>query len=106
MAGAIEITTFKLKIGSSKDFVHANADIDAWLRRQPGFLSRHIAEIDDGTIVDILFWRSQDEAEDAASRIMTETSSSEVHAMINHGTVVWRVAAINHETEMLGSTKL
>lgn len=37
MTEAMEITTFKLVKGSSgDDFIAANADIDAWLKRQPG----------------------------------------------------------------------
>jgi hypothetical protein len=45
---ALEITTFRLVAGMScEDFVAANADVDAWLRRQPGFRSRRIAERDD-----------------------------------------------------------
>ncbi|MBR0696115.1 hypothetical protein [Bradyrhizobium lablabi] len=99
MAGAIEITTFGLKGFSCADFVEANADIDRWLKRQAGFLSRRIAERGDGTIVDMLLWRSADEAEHAASRIMSETASSKVHAMIDHGTVNWTVAPIHHTIE-------
>ena len=38
MNEAIEITTFKLAKGlTAKDFVAANADIDDWLKVQPGF---------------------------------------------------------------------
>ena len=47
MTEAIEVTTFRLNGRSCAEFVAANADIDAWLRRQPGFLSRRIAERDD-----------------------------------------------------------
>ena len=44
MPRAIEITTFRLSNGLTiDDFIAANADIDPWLRIQPGFVSRHIA---------------------------------------------------------------
>jgi hypothetical protein len=57
MTEAIEITTFRLVAGrTAKDFVAANADINEWLKRQPGFQSRRIAELDDGSIVDMLIW--------------------------------------------------
>ena len=41
MIEAVEITTFKLVRGCSGDkFIAANAEIDAWLKGQPGFRSR------------------------------------------------------------------
>jgi len=95
MTEAIEITTFKLVAGhDAADFVAANADIGAWLDRQPGFRSRRIAEMDDGSIVHMLIWDSAEEGEDAAARIIGETGQSPVHAMIDHRTVSWRIAEV------------
>jgi hypothetical protein len=48
MTEAIEVTTFRLKGRSCAEFITANRDIDAWLKRQPGFRSRRIAERDNG----------------------------------------------------------
>ena len=96
MAEAIEVTTFKLNGHSCKEFVAANADIDAWLRRQPGFRSRRIAERNDGTIVDMLIWDSAEHGRNAASGIMTEMGHSPVHGMIDHSTVDWTVAPERH----------
>ena len=73
-----------------------NADIDEWLRRQPGFLSRRIAEREDGTIVDVLTWASAEEGERAASGVMTEMGHSPVHSMIDERTVHWTVAPVRH----------
>jgi hypothetical protein len=98
MSTALEITTFKLVKGLGvNDFIAANADIDAWLKRQAGFQSRHIAELEDGSIVDMLVWSSTAEGEDAASRIMGETADSPVHAAINQRSVVWRIAQVRHQ---------
>ena len=37
MSEALEITPFKLVKGrSGDDFIAANVDVDAWLKRQPG----------------------------------------------------------------------
>ena len=96
MSEAIEVTTFKLNGQSCAEFVAANADIDAWLKRQPGFRSRRIAEREDGTIVDVLIWDSVKDGESAAKRIMTEMGHSPVHKMINQKTVDWNVAPIRH----------
>lgn len=98
MTEAIEITTFKLNAGcSAKQFVKLNASINAWLKRQPGFKARRIAELDDGSIVDVLFWASAAQGEDAASRIISETSDSPVHAAIAQRTVVWQIAKVLQE---------
>jgi hypothetical protein len=96
MTEAIEVTTFKLKGHSCKEFVTANADIDAWLKRQRGFRSRRIAERDDGTIVDMLIWDSAEDGRKAAGGIMTEMGHSPVHGMIDQSTVDWTVAPVRH----------
>jgi hypothetical protein len=94
---AIEITTFKLNGCNCAAFIAGNADVDAWLQRQPGFQSRHIAERDDGTIVDMLLWNSVAEGEDAMSRLMTELADSPVHALIDQSTVSWTIAQVRHQ---------
>lgn len=97
MAEAIEITSFKLIEGKTgADFIAANADMTAWLARQPGFLSREIAESADGTIVDLLHWASLEQANSAAERLFTETAGSPVHGMIDHQTVGWDLAEIRN----------
>jgi hypothetical protein len=94
---AIEITTFKLVPKCSvMKFVAANKDIDAWLVKQPGFRSRRIGALDDGSIADVLLWDSAKQGKDAADRIVLETKNSPVHALINQRTVMWQIAEVNH----------
>ncbi len=64
---AVEVTTFRLDGCTLDEFVEANAKVDDWLRRQPGFRSRRIAERSDGEIVDVLVWDSVEAGEEAAS---------------------------------------
>ncbi len=96
---AIEVTTFKLTRGTTcKAFIKANAaEVDPWLKRQPGFQSRRIAERDDGTIVDMLIWGSAAQGKAAATRLMRELSDSVVHSMIDQRTVLWTVSPIRHQ---------
>lgn len=94
---ALEVTTFKLRAGLTvADFILANADVDAWLLKQTGFVSRRIAERDDGVIVDTLIWASVRDGEDGAARLMTELADSPVHAAIDQRTVDWTVSPIHH----------
>jgi hypothetical protein len=107
MAEAIEITTFKLvKACSVKDFVAANADIDAWLQHQSGFRSRRITMQEDGTVVDMLLWNSTTEAEDAMHRLMNELRDSPVHTMIDPRTVSWNVSLVLHFIALKGARRV
>lgn len=97
---ALEVTTFKLRSGLAvADFIIANTDVDAWLLDQPGFISRRIAERDDGVIVDTLIWASVRDGEDGAARLMTELADSPVHAAIDQKTVDWTVSPIRHAVD-------
>jgi hypothetical protein len=55
MIQTVELTTFRLKKHSCEEFINANSGTDAWLIQQEEFISRRIAERDDGTILDIHF---------------------------------------------------
>jgi len=97
MSEAMEITTFQLVKGLSiKDFIAANADVDAWLQKQPGFILRRICEGDDGRITDMLLWKSVRDGQRAAAGIMTELSQSPVHAAIDQSTVEWSIQTCRH----------
>jgi hypothetical protein len=97
MPTAVEITTFRLTRGLTfDDFIAANADIDPWLRRQTGFVSRHICEREDGFVVDMLMWDSAEAAHSAAVGVTSEMGSSPVHASIDQNTVSWTVSVVRH----------
>jgi hypothetical protein len=96
MKEAIEITSFRLNGCTFKEFIKANAEVDAWLIRQPGFRSRRIAERDDHTVVDILIWDTRAYGVAAAHRLMEELGSSPVHAMIDQHSVAWSVLPVRH----------
>lgn len=100
MTEAIEITTFKLAKGCScDDFIAGNRDVDSWLKQQPGFKSRRIAQRNDGTVVDMLLWVSADDAESAMHRLLDELRDSPVHALIDQRTVSWTVSTVFHSIE-------
>lgn len=96
MSEAIEITSFRLARGTCAEFITANADVDAWLRRQPGFHSRRICERSDGLIVDMLIWASVADGEAAAGGVMTELADLPIHALIDQATVSWSVSPVRH----------
>ena len=90
----IELVTFRLQKGDTQGFVDANAAVNDWLKRQPGFVSRHLAERDDGTYLDIVFWQTHADALAASAKMMEEMAQSEAMTMIDpmgldmsHGTI-------------------
>lgn len=79
----VELVTFRLQKGDTQGFVDANAAINDWLKRQPGFVSRHLAEREDGSYLDIVFWQTHADALAASTRIMEEMAQSEAMTMID-----------------------
>jgi heme-degrading monooxygenase HmoA len=79
----VELVTFRLQKGDTQGFVDANAAINDWLRRQPGFVSRHLAEREEGSYLDIVFWKTHADALAASTRMMEEMAQSEAMTMID-----------------------
>jgi len=97
MTEALEVTVLRPAPGlTAADFIAANADIDEYLRRQPGFQWRRITETEDGTIVDIVSYDSREHALAGAGGISGEMADSPVHGSIDQSTVEWRVADVVH----------
>ncbi len=80
---SLEIVTFRLAGGRVDEFVAANASINEWLRRQPGFLWRRLAERDDGRLVDVVLWQSHAAALAAGGKMMEEMAQSLAMSMID-----------------------
>ncbi|UPZ14898.1 hypothetical protein [Flavobacterium humidisoli] len=93
---AIELTTFKLRGFTTKQFIEANATIDAFLKRQKGFRSRTIFELKKDVVYDMLVWDSEEDGTNAMHKLMTELSDSPVHDMIDQSTVSWNIAPVEH----------
>jgi len=93
---AIELTTFKLKGFTTKQFIEANAAIDSFLKRQKGFRSRTIFELKKDVVYDMLVWDSEEDGTNAMHKLMTELSDSPVHDMIDQSTVSWNIAPVEH----------
>ncbi|MFF2189393.1 hypothetical protein [Streptomyces sp. NPDC058155] len=98
MAETLEITTLRPAPGrTAADFVEANADIDAYLKRQPGFLWRRIVETDDGRVIDIVAYDSLPHARAGAAGITGEMADSPVHATIDHDSVDRQLTTALHD---------
>lgn len=100
MTETLEVTTLRPAEGlTTADFVTANADIDAYLQRQPGFQWRRILETGNGTIIDIVAYESMSEARSGAAGITGEMGDSPVHDTIDHASVDWNLTTVVHRVE-------
>jgi hypothetical protein len=100
MTETLEVTTLRPAAGCTvADFVTANADIDAYLKRQPGFKWRRILETGDGTVIDIVAYDSLDHARSGAAGISGEMAGSPVHATIDRTTVDWNLTTVVHRVD-------
>ncbi|MFC4036250.1 hypothetical protein ACFO3J_33115 [Streptomyces polygonati] len=100
MAEILEVTTLRPAPGlAPEDFVAANADINAYLKRQPGFQWRRIVVRDDGTVLDIVAYDSIEHARAGAAGITGEMADSPVHDAIDHGTVDWQLTTVLQHVE-------
>lgn len=87
MTTTIEIVEFRLGRGTGAAFVAANAPLNAWLMEQPGFISRQLAEREDGGYIDIVIWSSRSEAEAAAGKVMALFGQADAMTMIDPETI-------------------
>ncbi|PBB44870.1 hypothetical protein CK222_07935 [Mesorhizobium sp. WSM3866] len=94
MTETLEIVTFRLKPDTAAGFVAQNGFVTDWLVRQPGFLSRHLGERDDGSWVDVVRWQSLEQAQAAAQRIMAEIGDCEAMRAIEPASVAMSHAAV------------
>jgi hypothetical protein len=83
MNTTIEIVEFRLARGTGADFVAANRPVNDWLAAQPGFVSRQLAERDDGSYIDILVWSDRSAAEAAAGAVMAVFGEADAMTMID-----------------------
>ncbi|OUR94082.1 hypothetical protein A9Q81_14915, partial [Gammaproteobacteria bacterium 42_54_T18] len=89
MSATIEMVSFKLNDGVSPAvFIKASEELDNWVGQQSGFEYRALAQQEDGTWVDIVFWQSQAHAQQAGDAFMTAKESQNMMACIDKNSVV------------------
>ncbi|WP_192182529.1 antibiotic biosynthesis monooxygenase family protein [Mesorhizobium amorphae] len=94
MTETLEIVSFRLKPGTRAGFVAGNGVVTDWLAQQPGFLSRHLAEREDQSWLDVVRWQSLAQAHAAAQRIMAEIGDCEAMQAIDPASVDMGHAAV------------
>jgi hypothetical protein len=96
MAQAVEFATYRLKNANLEEFLAASTEIDAWLVCQPGFLTRHLAEGQDGSILDFTVWSSMQDGKRAFQRLTTLVEGSVMFGLIDPQSLEWALLPVAH----------
>ena len=81
----LELVVFKLRDGASREQLLATVDgVSDWISRQPGFISRELVHDGEGDRwIDVVWWRSMDEARTAAELAMSSESCAPMFGLID-----------------------
>jgi hypothetical protein len=90
----LELVTFRTTEMDQERFIAANAEVNDWLRRQPGFLARHLAGKDDGGWIDMVLWTDREAAMQASAKLLQELGSCEAMTAIDPRSIAMSHAAI------------
>lgn len=90
----LELVTFRTAGTDAARFLDANAEVNDWLKKQPGFLARHLAHKDDDSWVDIVLWQDNDAAQKAAAKLMEEMAHCEAMVAIDPASIAMSHAGI------------
>ena len=103
MSEHLEVVRFTVRPGERDQFLaRRDAAIAALRERFPGLIDGHLAEYDDGSWIDVLRWRTREEAEAAAAGMPELEAAREWVAHIDEVKDM-RHAAIRHTVESPGA---
>ncbi|OJJ22151.1 hypothetical protein BKI52_08930 [marine bacterium AO1-C] len=86
--GAIELVIFKFKAGVSEDEgIQAMKTLNDFVSKQPGFISRKFSKKEENTWVDLVFWKSMQEAETASKLVMQSPKCLEAFKVIDESSM-------------------
>ena len=81
----LELVVFKLVPGVTREhFLQTNEPVSDWISEQPGFISRDLSYDADGDRwVDVLWWKTLEEARAASERALHSDSCTPMFGLID-----------------------
>lgn len=81
----LELVVFELKEGVTREQLLATVDpVSRWIGEQPGFLSRELLhDTANERWIDLVWWRTLEDAHAAAEKAMTSESCAPMFALID-----------------------
>ncbi len=87
----IELVTYKLKTDTTKEQLAAtHSDVNAFLKKQPGFLYRSLSEDDSGLLYDIVYWQDMETAKNAGEAFMADKAGQALVALTDESSISMR----------------
>lgn len=84
----IEVVQFKLNKGvKDKEFLSANKDIEKFISSLKGFVSRRLAQKEGGVWIDVVEWKTMEDAKIAAEKFMYAKEVEKFIMMIDEKTI-------------------
>ena len=89
MKNALEIASFKLKGGiATEDFLNASVEMeDGFAKKQNGFIKRTLAQNESGEWVDVVYWKTMDDATKAMESAMKSPACAPMFGMIDDASI-------------------
>jgi len=86
--GAIELVIFQFKTGvAESDGIRAMKTLNNFVSKQPGFISRKFSKKGENAWVDLVFWKSMQEAETASKLVMQSPECLEAFKVIEESSM-------------------
>ena len=84
-ANVVELVVFKLNEGVTREQLLAtDGGVTSWAKQQPGFVSRALSYDAEGDRwIDVVWWRTMEDAQTAAERAMTSESCAPMFSLID-----------------------
>ena len=94
----LELVVFKLRGGVSREQFLGTVDgVSSWAGEQPGFISRELSYDADGDRwIEVVWWRTMDDAHAAAERAMDSESCAPMFALIDEESTLMLHAERGH----------
>ncbi len=81
----LELVVFRLNEGVSREELLSTVDaVSGWISEQPGFISRELLnDAEGGRWIDLVWWRTLEDAQAAAEKAMTSEACAPMFALID-----------------------
>jgi secreted protein with Ig-like and vWFA domain len=87
--GQVELTTFKVKNGIDRGkFLQSANNLKQYLAACDGFISRKMIQVNDSTFTDVVFWKTKEQAENAAKNSMANPTALDFFQYIDEKSIL------------------
>ena len=98
MATVVEMVTYRLKKGVSKQALEAtNEGVNSFVKQQPGFLYRSLSQDEADQWFDIVYWQDMESAKEAGTQFMSTAIGKELCELIDMDSCFMRHMPVSAE---------